>query len=191
MTAKNQAPEAPAPGEASAPETPAGAAGEAAEHLPADTVESLQARLLQADEKVRELNDLWLRAKAETENVRRRAEEEAAKTARFAVEDFARALLPVRDSLEAALAAGNATVEQVRGGVEVTLKQLSQVFEREKLREINPVGERFDPHLHQAIAAVASDGEPNRVVEVLQKGYALHDRVLRPALVTVSKAKES
>lgn len=191
MSATNQAPEAPAPGEARAPETPAGATAEAAEHLPADTVESLQARLLQADEQVRELNDLWLRAKAETENVRRRAEEEAAKTARFAVEDFARALLPVRDSLEAALAAGNATAEQVRGGVEVTLKQLSQVFEREKLREINPVGERFDPHLHQAIAAVPSDGEPNRVVEVLQKGYVLHDRVLRPALVTVSKAKES
>jgi molecular chaperone GrpE len=167
------------------------AAAPEAEPLPADTMESLQARLLQADEKIRELNDAWLRAKAETENVRRRAEDEAAKVAKFALEDFAKALLPVKDSLEAALATANASAGQVRGGVEVTLKQLAQVLEREKVREINPMGERFDPHLHQAIAAVPADGDPNRVLEVLQKGYALHDRVLRPALVSVSRPKES
>ena len=173
-----------------APEA-APAAAAAAEQLPADTMESLQARLLAADQKTQELNDAWLRAKAETENVRRRAEDEAAKVAKFAIEDFAKALLPVKDSLEAALATPNATAEQIRAGVEVTLKQLSQVLEREKVREISPLGERFDPHLHQAIAAVPAEGEPNRVLEVLQKGYALHDRVVRPALVTVSKPKEA
>jgi molecular chaperone GrpE len=146
---------------------------------------------MQADQKIQELNDAWLRAKAETENVRRRAEDEAARVAKFAVEDLAKALLPVKDSLEAALAVPSATSAQVRDGVAVTLKQLTQVFEREKIREINPLGERFDPHLHQAIAAVPADGEPNRVLEVLQKGYTLHDRVVRPALVTVAKAKES
>jgi len=173
-----------------APEAAAAAAA-AAEQLPADTMESLQARLLAADQKTQELNDAWLRAKAETENVRRRAEDEAAKVAKFAIEDLAKALLPVKDSLEAALATPNATAEQIRAGVEVTLKQLSQVLEREKVREISPLGERFDPHLHQAIAAVPAEGEPNRVLEVLQKGYALHDRVVRPALVTVSKPKEA
>jgi len=183
----NMANEHTAPG---APEAAAAAAA-AAEQLPADTMESLQARLLAADQKTQELNDAWLRAKAETENVRRRAEDEAAKVAKFAIEDFAKALLPVKDSLEAALATPNATAEQIRAGVEVTLKQLTQVLEREKVREISPLGERFDPHLHQAIAAVPAEGEPNRVLEVLQKGYALHDRVVRPALVTVSKPKEA
>jgi molecular chaperone GrpE len=183
MSTQNRTPDA--------PENAPSAAPPAAEPLPAETMESLQTRLLQADERIQELNDAWLRAKAETENVRRRAEEEAAKVAKFAVEDFAKALLPVKDSLEKALATPNATAEQVRGGVEVTLKQLAQVFEREKVREINPLGERFDPHLHQAIAAVPADGEPNRVLEVLQKGYALHDRVVRPALVAVSKPKEA
>jgi molecular chaperone GrpE len=182
MTTEKQAPGMREETAAAAPE---------AEPLPADTMESLQARLLQADEKIRELNDAWLRAKAETENVRRRAEDEAAKVAKFALEDFAKALLPVKDSLEAALATESASAEQIRGGVEVTLKQLAQVFEREKVCEINPMGERFDPHLHQAIAAVPADGDPNRVLEVLQKGYALHDRVLRPALVSVSRPKES
>ena len=178
--------------EHTAPGAPeAAAAAAAAEQLPADTMESLQARLLAADQKTQELNDAWLRAKAETENVRRRAEDEAAKVAKFAIEDLAKALLPVKDSLEAALATPNATAEQIRAGVEVTLKQLSQVLEREKVREISPLGERFDPHLHQAIAAVPAEGDPNRVLEVLQKGYALHDRVVRPALVTVSKPKEA
>jgi molecular chaperone GrpE len=183
MTSENKAPEAPGIGPA-----PAAAHGE---ELPAETMEGLQARLLQADQKIQELNDAWLRAKAETENIRRRAEDEASRVAKFAIEDFAKALLPVKDSLEAALGSANATAEQVRTGVKVTLKQLAQTFEREKIREINPLGERFDPHLHQAIAAVPADGEPNRILEVLQKGYALHDRVVRPALVTVSKPKES
>ena len=183
MTTRNTAPDA--------PENPAPAAAPEAESLPAETMESLQARLAQADQRIQELNDGWLRAKAETENVRRRAEDEAAKVAKFALEDFAKALVPVKDSLEAALATPNATAAQITGGVEVTLKQLAQVFDREKVREINPLGERFDPHLHQAIAAVPADGEPNRVLEVLQKGYALHDRVLRPALVSVSRPKES
>ena len=107
------------------------------------------------------------------------------------MENLAEALLPVRDSLEAALAIENVTLESLKSGVELTLKQLNAVFDKANLKEINPVNEKFDPHKHQAMTMVAHPGEPNQVVNVMQKGYLLHERVIRPALVTVSKAKDA
>jgi len=134
-----------------------------------------------------ELSDAFLRAKAEAENTRRRAEEEIAKARKFAVEDFAESLLPVKDSLESAIAIPAATPEQLLEGVHATLRQLSAALERNKVVEINPPPTaRFDPHQHQAISVVPAQQEPNTVVAVLQKGYLIADRVLRPALVTVS-----
>jgi molecular chaperone GrpE len=134
-----------------------------------------------------ELSDALLRAKAEAENTRRRAEEEIAKTRKFAVEGFAESLLPVKDSLESAIAIPAATPEQLLEGVHATLRQLSAALERNKVVEINPApAARFDPHQHQAISVVPAQQEPNTVVAVLQKGYLIADRVLRPALVTVS-----
>ena len=150
----------------------------------------LEEQLRLAEQKAQEREDAWLRAKAEADNTRKRAQEEIAKASRFSLEGFATALLPVKDSLEAALATENTTVEQIRAGVEVTLKQLQQALAKENVHEINPVNDKFDPHQHQAIAALPSDKDPNQVINVLQKGYRLHDRILRPALVTVAKAKD-
>ena len=136
-----------------------------------------------------ELSDAYLRAKAEAENTRRRAEEEVGKARKFAVESFAESLLPVKDSLEAAIAIPAATPEQLLEGVHATLRQLTAALERNKVVEVNPpAGARFDPHQHQAISVVPAPQEPNTVVAVLQKGYLIADRVLRPALVTVSAA---
>jgi molecular chaperone GrpE len=134
-----------------------------------------------------ELSDAYLRAKADAENTRRRAEEEMGKARKFAVESFAESLLPVKDSLEAAIAIPAATPEQLLEGVHATLRQLTAALERNKVVEVNPpAGAKFDPHQHQAISVVAAAQEPNTVVAVLQKGYLIADRVLRPALVTVS-----
>ena len=163
------------------------AGGEATGHT--DTLPSLEESLRQAELKAAEHHDAWLRAKAETENMRRRAQEDIAKASKFAAEKFATAMLPVKDSLEAALAVENQTVEKLREGVELTLKQLVAAFESANLAEENPVGQKFDPNKHQAISAVESDAEPNTVVTVLQKGYLLNERVVRPALVMVAKAK--
>jgi molecular chaperone GrpE len=136
-----------------------------------------------------ELSDAFLRAKAEAENVRRRAEEEVAKARKYAVEAFAESMLPVKDSLEAAIAIPAATPEQLLEGVHATLRQLSAALVRNKVLEINPApATKFDPHQHQAISVVPAAQEPNTVVAVLQKGYLIADRVLRPALVTVSAA---
>jgi len=154
-------------------------------------VPSVDDLLKQADLKAQEKHDEWLRAKAETENVRKRAQEDIAKAHRYALDSFSEALLPVRDSLEASLATSNVTVESLRTGAELTLRQLTSVFEKFSIAEIDPVGEKFDPHRHQAIATVESDQAPNTVVQVLQKGYRLHDRVVRPALVTVAKSKDA
>ena len=137
-----------------------------------------------------ELNESFLRAKAEAENTRRRADEEIAKARKFAVESFAEGLLPVKDSLEAAISIQNATPEQLLEGVHATLRQLTQALERNKVVAIAPPpGTRFDPHQHQAISMVPADQEPNTVVAVLQKGYLIAERVLRPALVTVAAPK--
>jgi molecular chaperone GrpE len=134
-----------------------------------------------------ELSDAYLRAKAEAENVRRRADEEVGKARKFAVESFAESLLPVRDSLEAAIAIPAASPEQLLEGVHATLRQLTTALERNKVVEVNPpAGAKFDPHQHQAISVVPAAQAPNTVVAVLQKGYLIADRVLRPALVTVS-----
>ncbi|MEO8152338.1 MAG: nucleotide exchange factor GrpE [Rhizobacter sp.] len=137
-----------------------------------------------------EMSDAYLRAKAETENIRRRADEEVSKARKFAVENFADSLLPVKDSLEAAIAIQAATPEQLLEGVHATLRQLSVAFERNKVIEISPpAGTKFDPHQHQAISMVPAEQEANTVVAVLQKGYLIADRVLRPALITVSAPK--
>lgn len=149
----------------------------------------LQQRLTELEAKHAELADGYLRAKADAENTRRRAEEEMAKARRFAIESFAESLLPVKDSLEAAITIPNATTEQVFEGVHATLRQLTSALERNKVTEIAPAaGTRFDPHQHQAISVVPAQQEPNTVVSVLQKGYCIAERVLRPALVTVSAA---
>ena len=144
--------------------------------------------LLQA--KHTELNDSHLRALADVQNTRRRADEEIAKARKFAVESFAESLLPVCDSLEAGLAIKEATPEQIREGAEATLRQLKSALERNKVIEIAPAaGSKFDPHQHQAISVVPAEGqEPNTIVGVLQKGYTIAERVLRPALVTVTPA---
>jgi molecular chaperone GrpE len=147
-------------------------------------------KLVELQARHAEVADAYLRAKAEIENVRRRSEDEASKARKFAIEGFAASMLPVRDSLEAALAIQNATPEQLREGVGATLRQLAAALERNKVLEIQPpAGTRFDPHQHQAISAVAADQDPNTVVSVLQKGYSIAERVLRPALVTVAAAK--
>jgi molecular chaperone GrpE len=147
----------------------------------------LEARLAAAQAKADDNYDQLLRAKAETENVRRRGQDDVNKAHKFAVESFAESLVPVKDSLEAALAQKDQTVESFREGVEITLKQLSGAFERNKLMEIAPAaGDKFDPHQHQAISSVPSELPSNTVVQTLQKGYLISDRVLRPALVTVS-----
>lgn len=155
----------------------------------AETMPSLEELLKKAELAAQEHHDAWLRAKAEADNIRKRAQTEVANAHKFAVENFASELLAVKDSLEAALATDNAAVENLKSGIELTLKQLNSVFGKFNLSEINPAGEKFDPHRHQAISTVESDAEPNTVVQVLQKGYLLHERVVRPALVTVSRQK--
>src|SRR5690606_8126627 len=127
---------------------------------------------------------------AEAENVRRRAQDDVAKARKFGIESFAESLVPVRDSLEAALAQQEQTLDTMREGVEMTLKQLTAAFERNLLKEIAPAqGDKFDPHLHQAISSVPSDQPANTVTQMLQKGYVIADRVLRPALVMVSSGQ--
>ena len=155
-------------------------------------IPGLEEMLKAAELKAAEHHDAWLRAKAETENVRRRAQEDIGKAGKFAVEKFSGEMLAVKDSLEAALASDNQSAEHLKEGVELTLRQLIAAFEKSGLAEINPLGEKFDPHRHQAISQIeAPDAatEANTVLTVLQKGYALHERVIRPALVVVSRAK--
>ncbi len=157
---------------------------------PAAMNPSLDAQVAEWQAKHAEVSDAYLRAKAEAENTRRRAEEEVSKARKFAIDAFAESLLPVKDSLEAAIAIQAATPEQLLEGVHATLRQLGQALERNKVVQISPLqGTRFDPHQHQAISVVPAEQEANTVVAVLQKGYLIADRVLRPALVTVSAPK--
>lgn len=151
----------------------------------------LAALLKEAELKAVENHDAWLRSKADVENIRRRAQTDVANAHKYAIDGFSAELIPVMDSLDAALAVENATVENFKSGMELTQKQLNSVFEKFNINVINPNGEKFDPHRHQAMCMVESDIAPNTVVEVMQKGYLLHDRVIRPALVSVSKAKET
>lgn len=162
-------------------------AGAAEEQIQGE-VESLEAQLAQANARIAEMHDAFLRAKADAENVRRRAQDDVTKAHKFAVEGFAEALLPVKDSLEIALKLDTPSVESLKQGVEMTLKQLNTAFERNRLVEINPApGEKLDPMKHQAMSLVPAEQESNTVVAVLQKGYTISDRLLRPALVTVAQ----
>ncbi len=156
----------------------------------ADALAKAQAELATLQAKSADLADQFLRAKAEAENARRRAEEEITKARKFAVEAFAESLLPVADSLEAGLIIKDATAEQIREGAQATLRQLLAALERNKVIAINPApGTKFDPHQHQAISMVPAEQEANTVVSVLQKGYSIAERILRPALVTVAAPK--
>jgi len=149
-----------------------------------------QTDLAELQAKSAELADQYLRAKAEAENARRRAEDEISKARKFAVESFADSLLPVIDSLEAGLNIKDASLEQLREGSQATLRQLQSALERNKVLAISPAaGDKFDPHLHQAISMVPADQDANTVVSLLQKGYLIADRILRPALVTVAAPK--
>lgn len=159
-----------------------------------DALVQAQAEIADLQARNKELGEQFLRAQADMQNTRRRAEDEISKARKFAVEGFAEAMLPVVDSLEAGLATKEATTEQIREGAEITLRQLKNALERNKVVEINPdAGARFDPHQHQAISMVPlppeSTQDANTVVSVLQKGYVIADRVLRPALVTVAAPK--
>lgn len=154
----------------------------------ADPAPDILALLRKAEEEAAAMKESYLRARADTENVRRQAQADVAKAHRYGIEKFAESLLPVKDALESALADRNANPETLRAGVELTLKQLSAAFEKAQVTVIDPVGQKFDPHAHQAIATVPSDQPENTVVQVMQKGYHLNDRVLRPAMVVVSKS---
>ena len=171
--------------DAETPQTPQ------AEEADVDKTPSLEEALRRAELNAQEHHDAWLRAKAEADNVRKRAQVDIANAHKYAIDNFSQALLPVKDALEAALATENASAESMKSGVELTLKQLTNVFERFNIVEINPLNQKFDPHKHQAITMIESSAEPNTVVQVMQKGYQLNERVIRPAMVAVSKAKDA
>lgn len=180
--------EADAPQSSQSPQSP-----QAGEHkaMEAEVMPSLEQLLKKAELDASEHHDAWLRAKAEAENIRKRAQVDVANAHKYAVENFSVELLAVMDSLEAALNVENATVENFKSGVELTLRQLTAAFSKYNIRQINPEGEKFDPHLHQAMCMVESELAPNTVVQVMQKGYVLNDRVIRPAMVSVSKSKDA
>jgi molecular chaperone GrpE len=157
---------------------------------PSDKVPSLEDMLKAAELKAQEHYDAWMYAKAEGENIRRRAAEDVSKAQKFAVERFSNEMLAVKDSLEAGMSVQTDNIESFKSGMELTLKQLSSVFDKFNIKEINPMGEKLDPHKHQAIGMIDSDQPANTVVNVMQKGYSLNERILRPALVMVAKAKE-
>lgn len=154
---------------------------------PGSTAE-LEQRLRQAEDNAQEHHDAFLRARAESDNIRKRSQTEVSNAHKYAVENFVSELLPVKDSLEAALAAESGA-DSMRSGVELTLKQLKAALDKFNVKEIDPLGSKFDPHRHQAISTAEGDAEPNSIVQVLQKGYLLHERVIRPALVIVAKTK--
>lgn len=156
-----------------------------------------QTQVEQLQAQVQQLQDDFLRAQAQVQNTRRRAEDDVSKARKFGIESFAESLLPVLDSLQAGLAVSNATAEQLREGTEATLKQLLTALERNQVVAIAPaVGDKFNPHHHQAIsvapapevADVGVEVGANCVVSVMQQGYLIADRVLRPAMVVVTAA---
>ena len=160
-------------------------------HSDQPTTSSPEEKLKLLEEKLVEAEAQVLYVKAEGENIRKRSVEDIDKARKFALERFSGELLSVKDSLDAALAVENANLESYKNGVELTQKQLINVFERFGINEINALGEKFDPNQHQAISMVESEEEPNKILTVLQKGYLLNERVIRPALVTVSKTKNT
>ena len=157
--------------------------------LPADPAPDMAALLKKVEDEAAELRDAWLRSRADLENLRKQAAVDVARAHKYAVERFAGELLPVKDALESSLAAGNASVQTLRAGVELTLKQLAAAFEKSQVTEIEAQDRKFDPHRHQAMAMIESDKAANTVVQVFQKGYLVADRVLRPAMVAVAKPK--
>jgi molecular chaperone GrpE len=172
------------------PNQPDGEAKEAPAAAPAAESNSLEEQLSATEAKLAETHDAFMRAKAEAENIRRRAQEDVSKAHKFAIESFAEALLPVKDSLEMALKVETPTVESIKEGVEMTLKQLAAALERNRVVEIMPAaGDKLDPNKHQAVAVVPAEQEANTVVNVLQKGYMIADRLLRPAIVTAAQPK--
>ena len=192
MTHSSTTPPNAEPSASGSPGNPVDAAGTPSDlpELEVQTLASCQAELVQAQAKCHDLADQYLRAKADSENARRRAEDEISKARKFALESFADSLLPVIDSLEAGLALKDASLDVLREGSQATLRQLVAALERNKVVAINPAaGDKFDPHQHQAISVVPSEQEANTVVTVLQKGNLIAERVLRPALVTVAAAK--
>ena len=165
-------------------------AANAGQATPASSEPSLEEQLSATDAKLAEMHDAFMRAKAEADNIRRRAQEDVSKAHKFAIESFAEAMVPVRDSLEMALKVEAPTVESIKEGVEMTLKQLTTAFEKNRLVEVMPQpGDKLDPNKHQAVAVVPSEQEANTVVAVLQKGYMIADRLLRPAIVTAAQPK--
>lgn len=163
----------------------------AATEVPGTPAEpGLEEQLSATEAKLSEMHDAFMRAKAEGENIRRRAQEDVSKAHKFAIESFAEAMVPVRDSLEMALKVETPSIESLKEGVEMTLKQLTAAFEKNRLIEVLPAqGDKLDPNKHQAVAVVPADQEANTVVTVLQKGYMIADRLLRPAIVTAAQAK--
>jgi molecular chaperone GrpE len=181
--------EAPTPAADDNPHAAPNAQPATGETAATESMPSPETLLKQAELAAQEHHDAWLRAKADADNIRKRAQADIANAHKYAIENFSTELLAVKDSLEAALAVSNVTAENLKSGVELTLKQLNSVFEKFRVTEINPVGQKFDPHRHQAINTVEADAEPNTVVQVFQKGYLLNDRVIRPAMVAVAKPK--
>ena len=155
-----------------------------------DPAPDLGALLRKAEDEAAGLKDAWLRARAETENVRKQAQNDIAKAYKYAIERFAQELLTVKDALELTLATPASSIETLKDGVELTLKNLKAAFDKAQISEIDPLNEKYDPHRHQAMTMLESDQPAGTVVQVFQKGYLLNDRVLRPALVAVAKARE-
>jgi len=155
-----------------------------------DPAPDLGALLRKAEDEAAGLKDAWLRARAETENVRKQAQNDVAKAYKYAIERFAQELLTVKDALELTLATPASSIETLKDGVELTLKNLKAAFDKAQVSEIDPLNEKYDPHRHQAMTMLESDQPAGTVVQVFQKGYLLNDRVLRPALVAVAKARE-
>ena len=177
-----------------APDTPPTESGATADPAaPAaagDPADPAAEALRKAEALAAEHREAWLRARAEADNMRKRAEVDLANAHKYAIDRFAQELLPVFDALDAALAVPSATVQSLRDGVELTRKQLTAAFEKSGLKLLDPVGEKFDPHHHQAMTAIESEQPPQSVLQVFQKGFKLHDRVLRPALVAVARPRE-
>ena len=173
--------------ESGAPLDLAAAAPAADDAAPIDPVAALEA----ARNEATQTRDQLLRALADAENMRRRTQTDIANAHKFAIENFATSLLPVRDTLEMALVDKTSSVDQIKMGVDLTLKNLAAAFDKAKIVEINPQGQKFDPNRHQAMSEIDSDQPAGTVVQVFQKGYMVAERVLRPALVAVAKAKSS
>lgn len=168
----------------------AATAATAATDAPASAEPSLEEQLKAAQLKLAEMQDAFMRARADGENIRRRAQEDISKAHKFAIESFAESMVPVKDSLEMALTVETPSIESLKEGVEMTLKQLTSAFEKNRLLEVMPAqGEKLDPMKHQAVSVVPADQEANTIVAVLQKGYMIADRLLRPAIVTVAAPK--